>query len=139
MQASTQGGAVDLNLDQITLTAHPFQNGDSVIYEGDEQDIPIRVLGGLVSQNQYYLKVIDVNTVEVFEDDGLATRVNLTETTTGINTFKKNTQEFFATEVLTRHNIYQSLTLATGIGTANFVSVDKLLSQFLVVPQLVSH
>ena len=24
--ASTQGGAVDLNLDQITLTAHPFQN-----------------------------------------------------------------------------------------------------------------
>ena len=120
--ASTQGGAVDLNLDQITLTAHPFQNGDSVIYEGDEQDVPIRVLGGLVSQNQYYLKVIDVNTVEVFEDDGLATKVDLTATTTGINTFKKNTQEFFATEVLTRHNIYQSLTLATGIGTVNFVS-----------------
>ena len=93
--ASTQGGAVDLNLDQITLTAHPFQNGDSVIYEGDEQDVPIRVLGGLVSQNQYYLKVVDVNTVEIFEDDGLATKVDLTATTTGINTFKKNTQEFF--------------------------------------------
>ena len=123
--ASTAGGSVDTANDQFTITGHPFSQGDSVIYYGDEQDFPQRVIGGLVSQNQYYVIYIDSNTIKLSEDDSLTRIVNLTDASTGIHTFIKNTQEFFATQVINRHNDYQVLTIP-GTQTLEFVSGREL-------------
>ena len=119
--ASTLGGTVDTANDQFTINAHPFANGDSVIYYGDEQAFPQRVIGGLVSQNQYYVIYIDANTFKLSEDDSGSRIVDVTSASTGIHTFTKNTQEFFATEVINRHNVYQRLTIP-GTQTLQFVS-----------------
>jgi hypothetical protein len=119
--ASTTGGSVDIVNDQFVINGHPFSQGDSVIYLGDEQDFPQRVIGGLVSQNQYYVIYIDANTFRLSEDDSLTRTVNLTSSSTGIHTFTKNTQEFFASQVIDRHNVYQSLTIP-GTQSLEFVS-----------------
>ena len=114
--------AVNTSLDTITSLAHPFSAGDSVIYYGDEQALPQRIIGGLVNGNQYYISYINSNTFKLTEDDSLTRVVDLTSSTTGINTFVKNNQDFFNKTVLSTHNNYQTLTLA-GVGsTAKFVS-----------------
>ena len=117
-------GDVDTVNDIITYTAHGFVNSDSVVYNGDEQIIPNRIIGGLVNDNQYYVQYVDDNNFKLFEDEGLETLVDLTSASTGIHTFTKATQDFFVSEILNSgtHNSYQRLTLA-GIGsTAVFVS-----------------
>jgi len=117
-------GVVDLALDQFNITAHGFNQGDSVVYFGDEGVIPSRVIGGLVNQNQYYVQVLDVNSFKLFEDNSFTKVVNLTAGTTGINTFTKNNQEFFVKEIITSgtHNSYQSVGLASTSSTVRFVS-----------------
>jgi hypothetical protein len=120
--AVTDGGVVNIANDTINITSHPFSNGDSIVYFGDEGVIPNRIIGGLVNGNQYYVVYNDSNSFRLAEDDGLTRIVDLTSVSTGIHTFQKNTFEFFASSVLDRHNSYQKLTLA-GVGsTANFVS-----------------
>jgi hypothetical protein len=121
--AVTTGGVVNVSSDTINITSHPFNNSDSVVYFGDEGVIPNRIIGGLVNGNQYYVKYIDSNSFQLTEDDALTRIVNLTSASTGIHTFQKNTFEFFSYSIIDRHNSYQELTLATGIGTTcNFVS-----------------
>jgi hypothetical protein len=120
--AVTAGGVVNITNDTINILSHPFSNGDSLVYLGDEGVIPNRIIGGLVNGNQYYVVYNDSNSFRLAEDDGLTRIVDLTSASTGIHTFQKNTFEFFAFSVLDRHNSYQKLTLA-GVGsTANFVS-----------------
>ena len=115
--------AANVNIldDSITITGHQFSNQDSVIYRGDEQDVPQRVIGGLVNGNQYYVVYVDANTIKLSEDESLLNVVDLTSVTTGINTFIKNSQEFFAKEIIARHNVYQTLTIP-GTQTLTFVS-----------------
>jgi hypothetical protein len=105
--------------DRFLITNHPFSNGDTVLYIADEGAIPPRVIGGLVGGNQYYLSYIDQNTFELYEDDSLTRRVNLTSTVVGIHTLQKGNLEFFVNEMLDTHGVYQSVGLATD--TLNFV------------------
>ena len=115
---------VDINLDTFNIIAHGFNQGDSVVYFGDEGVIPARIIGGLVNQNQYYVQVIDANSFKIYEDDSFTKLTNLTSTTTGINTFTKNNQEFFVKEVIPSgtHNTYQAVGLASTSSTIRFVS-----------------
>jgi len=117
-------GVVDLALDKFNIVNHGFNQGDSVVYFGDEGVIPPRIIGGLVNQNQYFVQVIDTNSFKLFEDDSFTKVVNLTTGTTGINTFTKNNQEFFVKEIIPSgtHNVYQSVGLASTSSTVRFVS-----------------
>jgi len=119
--AVTAGGVVNTSNDTINIALHPFQNGDSLVYLGDEGVIPSRIIGGLVNQNQYYVKYVDSGSFQLAEDDSLSRIVDLTSASTGIHTLQKNTQEFFAKEIIDRHSIYQRLTIP-GTQTLNFVS-----------------
>jgi len=115
---------VDINNNIFNITAHGFNNADSVVYLGDEGVIPSRVIGGLVNQNQYYIQVIDTNSFKVYEDNSFTRLVDLTSTTTGINTFTKNNQEFYVKEIIPSgtHNQYQAVGLASTSSTIRFVS-----------------
>jgi hypothetical protein len=108
--------------DRFTVTAHPFLNGDTVLYIGDENSAPQRVIEGMVSGNQYYLGYIDSNTFQLYEDEALTRVVDTKSTPTGINTFQKGNVEFFASEILDSHNNYQVVSLASTSSTLNFVS-----------------
>jgi len=121
--------AVNTVAETLTITNHGFTNGDPVVYNGDEDAQPQRIIGGLVNDNQYYVGYIDANTVQLYEDDSLALLVDLQDTGGGgIHTLTKASQDFFATQVTDAHNSYQMLTLA-GVGsTANFQS-GRLVQQ----------
>jgi hypothetical protein len=115
---------VDINNDVFNITSHGFNQGDSVVYFGDEGVIPSRVIGGLVNQNQYYVQFVDTNSFKLYEDDSFTKLANLTSTTTGINTFTKNNQEFYVREIIPSgtHNQYQAVGLASTSSTIRFVS-----------------
>ena len=121
--------AVNIVAETLTITNHGFTNGDPVVYNGDEDAQPQRIIGGLVNDNQYYVGYIDANTIQLYEDDSLALLVDLQNTGGGgIHTLTKATQDFFASQITETHNSYQMLTLA-GIGsTANFQS-GRLIQQ----------
>jgi len=113
---------INTSTDRFLITNHPFSNQDIVLYTGDEGAIPPSVIGGLVSGNQYYLSYIDQNTFELYEDNSLIRRVNLTSPAVGIHTFTKGNLEFFVSEVLDTHAAYQSVGIASTTSTLNFVS-----------------
>ena len=113
---------VDTNTETINITAHPFSQGDSVVYFGDEQAVPPRIIGGLVNQNQYFVQYVDTNSFKLYEDDSFSRLVDLTSVSTGIHTFTKNNQEFFVKEIIDSHNNYQRVSLASTTDTIRFVS-----------------
>lgn len=106
----------------FTIPAHPFINGESLIYVGNEDALPKQVIGGLISNNQYYVGYIDASSFRLYEDDSLTRLVSLGSTFVGINTFIKNNQDFFAYEIIDSHNVYQRISLASTISSLNFVS-----------------
>ena len=105
----------------FTIAGHPFTQGESVIYVGDEGTIPRRVIEGLVSGNQYYVSYIDATSFKIFEDDSLTRQASVGSTFVGINTFIKNNQEFIVNEVIDTHNTYQQVSLASTTSALSFV------------------
>ncbi len=114
--------SVNTTTDTFTIPGHPFVNGESIIYVGNENAIPRQVIDGLVSNNQYYVSYIDASSFRLYEDDSLTRLVSLGSTFVGINTFIKNNQDFFAYEIIDAHNQYQSVSLASTSSTLRFVS-----------------
>ena len=121
-QEFTPNVGVNTSTDIITIVAHPFQNGDTVVYEGDENSSPARVIDGLISNNQYYIGYIDSDNVQLYEDSTLTRAVDLKSAPTGINTISKGNQEFIVREILDGHNVYQQLTLDIPSGTPQFTA-----------------
>jgi hypothetical protein len=121
---ATVSVAVGVNTvtDRITIVSHPFTQGDTVLYLGDENATPKVVIEGLVSGNQYYLNYIDNNTFTLYEDDSFTRLVDLKSAPVGINTFQKGNIEFFANEIIDTHNSYQVIGIATTGGTPQFTS-----------------
>ena len=113
---------IDTSSDTFTIASHPFVNGDSVLYIGDEGALPPKVIGGLVSNNQYYLSYIDTNSFKLYEDSSLTKIVDLTSGVVGIHTIQKGNLEFFAKEMLDTHNSYQVLGIGSTANPLNFVS-----------------
>ena len=56
--------SINIATNQITVTGHPFINGDSVIYTIDTGGTPP---AGLVDGNYYYVRSIDPNTIALYE------------------------------------------------------------------------
>ena len=122
---------VDTGAETINITAHPFSQGDSVVYFGDEQAVPPRIIGGLVNQNQYYVQYVDVNSFKLYEDDSFTRQIDFTSASTGIHTFTKNNQEFFVKEIIDSHNNYQRVSLASTTDTIRFVSGREVTQNVL--------
>ncbi len=111
---------VNTATDTITILSHPFNNLDSVVYFGNEDSNPKLVIDGLVTGNVYYVKFINSDNIQLYEDEGLSTLADLNSTFVGINTLTKNNQEFIVQEIISTHNSYQLIGLASS--TLNFVS-----------------
>ena len=117
---------VNTNTDTITIAGHPFVDGDSIVYLGNETAEPQIVIAGLVNGSTYYVQYIDASNFKLYEDDSFRRPTDLRSAPTGINTFQKNNQEFIVEEIIGTHGQYQALTLA-GIGsTAKFNSGQQI-------------
>lgn len=111
--------------DIITIIDHGLLNGDSVVYESDYLTVPGNtIIPGLIDTSIYYVSVISLNTIRLFNDDGLAFPVGIDGFGVGTHRLVKNIEEFFVETVSSSHNIYQELelppgpTYVFGIGTA---------------------
>ena len=117
---------VNTNSDVISIAGHPFADGDSIVYIGNEQAEPSIVIDGLVNGNTYYVQYIDSGSFKLFEDDSFRRPTDLRSAPTGINTFQKNNQEFIVDEIIDSHAQYQRLTLASAGSTAIFNSGQEI-------------
>ena len=117
---------VNTNSDVISIAGHPFVDGDSIVYIGNEQAEPPIVISGLVNGNTYYVQYIDSGSFKLFEDDSFRRPTDLRSAPTGINTFQKNNQEFIVDEIINSHAQYQKLTLASAGSTAVFNSGQEV-------------
>jgi len=118
--------AVDIDTEIITISGHPFADGDSVVYLGNERANPPIVIDGLVNGNIYYVQYINATQFKLFEDESFRKPVDLTTAPVGVNTFQKNNQEFVVNEIIDSHQAYQSVILA-GVGsTAVFNSGQEV-------------
>jgi hypothetical protein len=117
---------INTNTDTITIAGHPFVDGDSVVYIGNEQAEPPIIITGLVNGNTYYVQYIDASNFKLFEDDSFRRPTDLRSAPVGINTFQKNNQEFIVEEIIDSHAQYQRLTLASAGSTAIFNSGQEI-------------
>lgn len=121
------GGAVNPVSNVLTVPEHGLLNGQSVAYSVDTV-IPGNVtILGLIDNAIYFVKVISANTIQLFNDDGLAYIADIIAggASNGTHRLSKNLEEFFIEKILSSHNSYQTLTLPEstpdyvfGVGTA---------------------
>ena len=107
------GANISTETNIFNIPAHPFQNEDSIIYEGNEDANPRDLVGGLVNNGIYYIGYIDASNFRLYLDEGLDTLVNIDSSITGVNTFTKNSVEFFVDDIIEHHTSYQQLQLAS--------------------------
>jgi hypothetical protein len=117
---------VNTNTDTLTIAGHPFIDGDSIVYLGNETAEPQIVIEGLVNGSTYYVQYIDSNNFKLYEDDSFRRPTDLRSAPVGINTFQKNNQEFIVEEIINSHGQYQRLTLAGAGSTAKFNSGQEI-------------
>ena len=70
------GGAVNYVDYRITIPNHGFGQGDPVTYD----TLANVAIGGLLNEQVYYVKVIDVNTIELYEGFALLNQVEFSST-----------------------------------------------------------
>ena len=76
------GGDVNYTTSRITLLSHGLSNGDPFLYSSGANT----VIGGLVTNGDVYVKVIDTDTIELYVDYGLNTKIVFTSSSTGTHT-----------------------------------------------------
>jgi hypothetical protein len=76
---------VDTTNDQITISSHGFTSGDPVTYISS----PNPPLSGLLNSSVYYVKVIDINTIELYDDFALINRMNILSTGIGLHSLTR--------------------------------------------------
>jgi hypothetical protein len=121
------GSQVDVANNIFNIAAHPFQNLDSVIYSGVENQDPPQIIEGLINGGVYFVQFIDASSFKLFFDEGLETPVSIGSTFVGINTITRNNQEFFVDEIIDEHRVYQSISFASTSITPNFVSGRQVI------------
>lgn len=107
--------AVNIIDDYITIPLHGLLNEDSILYNANG-NTPI---GGLIDNTVYFVKYIDDNTIQLYEDESLQYKVNLTSTSSGTHYFSNSVEDFFVDNVDNYHNSYQNITIPSGSYTFN--------------------
>ena len=85
-RSTGSGGGVDTLLNRITtLAAHGFTDGDPVQYNPGTDP----AVGGLITNNVYYVKVINSTTIELYNNYVLDTQIILSTSTGSGHTFTR--------------------------------------------------
>jgi len=106
------------NVSGNTITfasAHGFQSGEEVEYNSNGN---VEIVG-LLNEMTYFVSVPNTTQIQIFNDaDFTKPVVDLDASpTSGTHEFKSGYEEFYVTEVVSSHNIYQTLTIPAGTYT----------------------
>jgi len=101
----------------FTIVGHGFTNGQKLIYDPDG-NTPIQ---GLDAEQTYYVNIISDDEFTLAFDESLDFPVNIISTSTGVHKFLSNIIEFYVEEILSSHQTYQELILASGTENHEFV------------------
>jgi hypothetical protein len=77
--AANIGGDVDYTNSRITILSHGYSNGDPVKYVSS----PNTAIGSLNNDEVYYIKVYNTDTIELYEDYALVSKVVFTSSSSG--------------------------------------------------------
>jgi hypothetical protein len=105
------GGAVNPISNTVTIPDHGLLNGDSIIYFADLDESGYVSVLGLIDNGIYFARVVSANTIQLFNDNGLAFIADIQTGGTGTHRIAKNIEEFFVERILSSHNSYQTLIL----------------------------
>jgi hypothetical protein len=105
------GGNVDYINSDITIVGHGYSNGDPVIYTNGNNS----TIGNFVNGRAYYVKVIDVDTIELYTNYALtpASKLIFGTSSTGSHVLTQNTVVIGATSINTIY--YPAHGLTTGL------------------------
>lgn len=83
------GGDVSYAASTITLTAHGYTDADAIVYNNGGN----LTIGNLINQKTYWVKVVDSDTIELYNNYGFTSgsKVIFGTSTTGTHFFRKNT------------------------------------------------
>lgn len=101
---------------EITFSsAHSFVNGDIVEYDANGN---LEIVG-LLNECEYYVSVVDADTITLFNDEALTKQVRELDATltSGTHYFKRGYEEFYINEVISTHDTYQEVVLPAGTYT----------------------
>jgi len=78
--------AVNTTTNRIVISSHGFTSGDPVTYSSS----PNPPLSGLLNGSVYYVKVIDANTIELYDDFALINQMNILSTGIGSHSLTRH-------------------------------------------------
>ena len=108
------GGALNPLTNIVTIPDHGLLNGDSIYYYADINVSGNAPVLGLIDNGIYFVKVVSANTIQLFNDNGLAYIADIQQGGAGTHRIAKNVEEFFVETIESSHNVYQTLTLPPG-------------------------
>ena len=118
LTTSLSGSDFNISTDVINIgsVGNSLNDGDGLNYTAPN---PQSIIGGLVDDATYYVQTFGIGRTEayLYVDEDLNTRVNITSAPTGTHVFTKTSEEFFVSEITSKHRVYQDLTLDNAIGT----------------------
>ena len=101
---------VNVTNNVFNISTHGFRNGDAVIYDSGTGT----QITGLFDEQTYFVVYIDADNFTLSFDDSLTKNVDILAVGSGTQYFIKNLQEFYIKDLVSSHNSYQTLTLASG-------------------------
>lgn len=114
---------IDATLNQITIVSHGILDSTPAQYSNDGNiDIP-----GLVDQAIYYIKSIDDDTIELYNDESLLAQIDIQAVGVGNHKFYLFPEEFYVDRMIEYHNNYQTLNLDPG--TYSFSPGDSIVGE----------
>jgi len=118
LTTSLSGSDFNISTDVINIgsVGDSLNDGDGLNYTAPNSQ---SIIGGLVDDATYYVQTFGIGRTEayLYVDEDLNTRVNITSAPTGTHIFTKTSEEFFVSEITSKHRVYQDLTLDNAIGT----------------------
>ena len=116
---TTFDAATDINITTniITIVDHGFSNGQRVVYDNDGGT----AIGGLDPEQTYYVKIVNEDEFSLTFDESGDFDVNLLGLGVGTQKFLSNVIEFYVEEILSSHQVYQTLILESGSESYEFV------------------
>ena len=113
------GAGVNTTTGVFTIIGHGFANGTKVIYDNNGNND----IGGLEQETTYYIKIINDDEFTLTFDDSLEFNVQLFSNivNTGTHKFLSGVIEFMVDEIISSHQVYQTLELESGAESYEFI------------------
>ena len=105
--------APNTSTDVFTVVGHGLINGDQVSYDSNSGT----QIGGIFDGDIFYVKKLTNDTFELYYDNSLTRKVDITFVGAGTQFLVRSDYELFVDNIVETHNTFQDIVLAAGSGS----------------------